>query len=166
MLDNPAPRVSNSLRAPTPVEPGSPPQKVGLRERQWGTKKPDLDPTVLTTVRKDVLAAAAKSLNEDPEGLKRSDLQAALDAQMGALAKCFDHSDVTSVGIYFEADPSGQARGVRVRGAPAETETCATSVIENLRFPAFKGNPVPIDFPISIRRRVEAVTAPGAKGPE
>jgi len=164
LAHNAAP-VSNSLRAPT-YDPAAKQGKVRLPSRQWGSKSngPGSMGKPLTNANKAILEAQGKSLNEDANGLKRPELQKALDEKMGGLSKCFDNSDVTSVGIYFEADPSGEARGIRVRGAPADAESCARGVIGSLRFPEFQGNPVPIDFPVSISRRTEIIhtTVPGA----
>jgi hypothetical protein len=157
--------VSNSLRAPT-YDPSAKQGKVKLPSRQWGSKTnvPGSMGRPLTNANKEILEAQGKSLNEDANGLKRGELQKALDEKMGGLSKCFDNTDVTSVGIYFEADPSGEARGIRVRGAPAEAESCARGVIGSLHFPEFQGNPVPIDFPVSISRRTQTIktTVPGA----
>lgn len=154
----PAP-VSNSLRAPT-FDPKAKKGKVNLPSRQWGTQSAN------TGGSKIKLAEQTKSLNEDANGLKRDQLQKALDEKLGGLAKCFDNTDVTSAGIFFEADPSGEARAISVRGAPAEAEACAKGIIGSLRFPEFHGNPVPIDFPISISRRVETAPKPAGGADE
>ena len=149
--------VSNSLRAPAAVGPKAKQGRVAMPERRWGVsdgKRP------LTTISQ-VSAAQARSLNDHPEGLQRSQLQSALDAKMGELARCFDNAEVTSVGVYFEADPSGEARGIQVRGAPPDAQACVSSLISALKIPAFKGNPVPVDFPLSIRQRVETITRTG-----
>jgi HAMP domain-containing protein len=116
--------------------------------------------------------AAASRLNDDPDGLRREDLQKALDASMGTLAGCFDGSDANSAGVFFEADPSGIARGIQVRGVPPATAACIQKTVASLKFPEFHGNPVPIDFPLSVHRRTverpaegdKAVTASAASG--
>ena len=155
--------VSNSLKAPVYQAPGKN-DKVTLSERKWGTRRGSGTPSSpLTTANKAMAAAQAKSLNDHPDGLRREELQKVLDEQMGDLAKCFDNVEVTSVGIYFEADPSGTARGVRVSGAPGASEACAKNIVTALKFPEFQGNPVPIDFPIRISRTVKTVQG-GAPG--
>lgn len=148
--------VSNSLKAPVYEAPGKN-DKVALTERKWGTRSMGTTSSPLTTANKAVAAAQAKSLNDHPQGLRREELQKVLDEQMGNLAKCFDNAEVTSVGIYFEADPSGTARGVRVNGAPGDSEACAKNIISALKFPEFQGSAVPIDFPIRISRTVKPV---------
>ena len=156
---------SNSLRAPA-YDPSAKPGKVALKSRKWGVNTgPGTMGRPLTNGNKTIAEAQAKTLNNDVNGLKRAELQKALDEKMGGLAKCFDNTDVTSVGIYFEADPAGEARGIHVRGAPEGAENCAKGIIGSLRFPQFEGNPVPIDFPISISRRVETVQKTGAENP-
>lgn len=160
-----APAVSNSLRAPVPRDPKLKQGRVELPEKSWGARRrEDGVGQPLTSADKNVLAAQARSLNDHPEGLQRKDLQAALDAQMGNLARCFDNVDVTNVGVFFEADPTGEARGIRVRGAPPAAETCVSGLIGALKFPPFKGNPVPVDFPLSVRQRV--VTANKNEAPQ
>lgn len=156
---------SNSLRAPA-YDPSAKAGKVALKSRKWGVNTgPGTMGRPLTNGNKTIAEAQAKSLNEDVNGLKRAELQKALDEKMGGLAKCFDNTDVTSVGIYFEADPAGEARGIHVRGAPEGAENCAKSIIGSLRFPQFEGNPVPIDFPISISRRVQTIQKTGSDSP-
>lgn len=153
--------VSNSLRAPAPADPKAKQGRVALPEKNWGTRRGENGvERPLTTANKAVLAAQAKSLNDHPEGLQRKDLQAALDGQMANLAGCFDNAEVTSVGVYFEADPSGQARGVQVRGAPEGAEACVRTIITSLRFPPFKGNSVPVDFPLAVRQRMQNIARP------
>lgn len=156
MLPTAAAPVSNSLKAPVYAAPGKN-EKVALTERKWGTRGMGTASSPLATANKAAAAAQAKSLNDHPEGLRREELQKVLDEQMGNLAKCFDNVEVTSVGIYFEADPSGTARGVRVSGAPGGSEGCAKAIITALKFPEFRGSPVPIDLPIRISRTVKTV---------
>lgn len=158
--------VSNSLRAPAPVDPKAKQGRVGMPERRWGTREDGSKYALNST--KAVLAAQAKSLNDHPEGLQRAQLQGALDAQMGNLARCFDNVSVTQVGVYFEADPSGEARGIQVRGAPPAAQDCVTNLIRGLKIPKFEGHAIPVDFPLSISQRVETVTTrpqPGSEGP-
>ncbi len=148
--------VGNSLRAPAPIDPKAKQGRVGMPERRWGTREDGSKYALNTT--KAVLEAQAKSLNNHPEGLQRAQLQGALDAQMGNLARCFDNVSVTQVGVYFEADPSGEARGIQVRGAPPAAQDCVTNLIRGLKIPQFEGHSVPVDFPLSISQRVETVT--------
>lgn len=98
-------------------------------------------------------AAAPGTLNGDPKGLRRAELQRALDGALPGLASCFrGESPPGSVGLSFEADPSGKIRNVRVGGGGAEAERCVTSTLAGVRLPAFEGKPVPVDFPLAIQR--------------
>jgi len=101
------------------------------------------------------------SLNGDPGGLNREQLQIALQAVMPQLTGCFANVTNGNVVVSFDADPGGTVRGVRVRGA-ADAETCVRDAVETIRFPRFSGNPVAIDYPISISRTTQVVTAPPA----
>jgi hypothetical protein len=56
------------------------------------------------------------------------------------------------VSVSFEADPSGRPSLVRVRGAPADAESCIRNVIQGVRFPSFEGHGVQVDLPLSFHR--------------
>lgn len=105
---------------------------------------------------------ATTSLNGDPGGLNREQLQVALQASLPRLSGCFSNGTDTSVVVSFDADPSGSVRGVRVRGA-VDAEPCVRQAIESIRFSRFSGNPVAIDYPINISRTTQIVTNPPAQ---
>lgn len=103
-----------------------------------------------------VTTGAPETLNGDPEGLKRDELQAALQGVLGRLAQCFVKSEVTSAVVSFEADPTGVPRGIRVKGAEGPTASCISGIVSAISFPRFSGNPVPIDYPISVLKQQTA----------
>jgi hypothetical protein len=95
----------------------------------------------------------AATLNGHPNGITRDTVNRSIQGSMGALANCF--TNVTQdpmVAVSFEADPSGHPSLVRVNGAPPDAERCIRGVMQGMRFPAFEGKGVPIDFPLSFHR--------------
>ena len=106
-------------------------------------------------------SAGAGTMNGHPNGITRETVNRSIQTSMGALATCF--TNVTQdpmVAVSFEADPSGRPSLVRVNGAPPGAEKCIRGVMQGIRFPAFEGKPVQVDFPLSFHRVVQP-TQPG-----
>ena len=99
-------------------------------------------------------AAPIETLNGDPNGLKREDLQAALDGAMDRFAGCVDAAGTTQVALSFDAAADGKAENIKVSGGPAGADKCVSSIVSSLRLPKFSGKPVPVHFPITVRRTV------------
>jgi hypothetical protein len=95
----------------------------------------------------------AATLNGHPNGITREGLNRSIQGAMGALASCF--TNVTQdpmVAVSFEADPSGRPSLVRINGAPPDAERCVRNVVQGIRYPAFEGKGVQVDFPLSFHR--------------
>ncbi len=106
---------------------------------------------------------AVETLNGDPNGLKREDLQKVMDGAMPALAGCFEGSEGSiSVAVSFDADPGGKATNLKVSGGGAGAEKCVSGVAAGLRLPSFAGASVPVHFPLSIRAPIRAKPAAAA----
>jgi hypothetical protein len=97
---------------------------------------------------------AIETLNGDPQGLKREDLQNALDGAMDRFSACVDSAGTTRVALSFDADPSGGAQNVKVSGGGASAESCVAAVVTRLSLPKFSGKSVPVHFPITVQRTV------------
>lgn len=97
---------------------------------------------------------AVETLNGDPEGLKREDLQNTLDAAMDRFTGCVDAQGTTKVALSFDADPAGGAQNVKVSGGGAAAEKCVAGVVARLALPKFGGKPVPVHFPITVQRTI------------
>jgi hypothetical protein len=111
-------------------------------------------------------AVAAGTLNGDPKGLRREELSRALDGALPNLATCFEtQGGPASVGLSFDADPSGGARNVKVTGGGAGAERCVSSALAAARLPAFEGAAVPVNFPLTIQRSTRTVAAPTPAAP-
>jgi hypothetical protein len=99
-------------------------------------------------------APAVETLNGDPEGLKREDLQNRLDAAMDRFTACVDAPGTTRVALSFDAAPEGGAQNVKVSGGGAVADKCVAGVVAGLSLPKFSGKPVPVHFPIVVQRTV------------
>jgi hypothetical protein len=106
---------------------------------------------------------AIETLNGDREGLKREDLQNALDGAMDRFSACVDSTGTTRVALSFDADPSGGAQNVKVSGGGPTAEKCVAAVVTRLSLPKFSGKAVPVHFPITVQR---TVTQPAPSAPD
>jgi hypothetical protein len=98
-------------------------------------------------------AAIVDTLNGDPKGLKREDINGALQAALPALAGCFQGSNAPpSIGLAFDAEPDGRASNIHVTGATPDGERCVSATLGSVKLPVFEGRSVPVQFPISVYR--------------
>src|SRR2546429_4920841 len=102
----PLPPIAHNepTRRPWPVEPPAP-----------AALPPDAAPTVIDT------------LNGDPKGLKREDINNALREALPTLAACFQGAGPPSIGLSFDAEPEGRATNIKVSGASPEGERCVSA---------------------------------------
>jgi hypothetical protein len=90
-------------------------------------------------------------LNGDPKGLKREDINNALQQALPALAGCFQGSGgPPSIGLTFDAEPAGRASNIKVSGASPAAERCVSASLARVKLPVFEGKSVPVNFPISV----------------
>jgi hypothetical protein len=148
------------LQAPPPEArpaPPPPPKAAKPAKARWGFDAPapprrQADPQP---------AVASDTLNGDPNGLKREDLQKTLDAAMPRFTSCFDSATGSvNVSLTFDAGPDGKPDNVKVAGGGSTADRCVATVVNGLRLPTFSGKPVPVSFPLSIQRTVTQTTAP------
>jgi hypothetical protein len=104
-------------------------------------------------------AAIIDTLNGDPKGLKREDINGALQQALPALGNCFPGEGPPSIGLSFVAQPDGTASNIKVTGASPEGERCVSATLGRTKLPIFEGKSVPVSFPITIYRPTE-VPAP------
>ena len=149
VLEPPAP-------APEPVKK----RKLAPPPPAWPASKPAAPPAPPAP---PPAAPAVETLNGDPEGLKREDLQDRLDAAMDRFSACVDAPGTTRVALSFEAAPEGGAQNVKVSGGGAATEKCVAGVVAGLSLPKFSGKAVPVHFPITVQR---TVTQPAPRAPD
>jgi hypothetical protein len=99
------------------------------------------------------------TLNGDPKGLKREEINNALQQALPVLAGCFPGSGgPASIALSFDAEPGGRASNIKVAGATPEAERCVSASVGSLRLPTFEGKAVPVQFPISLFKPVAPPT--------
>ena len=151
---------------PPPLEPGPPvpepvkPRKFAPPPPAWPSRP--AAPAPPPAAPKEA-APAVETLNGDPDGLKREDLQNKLDAAMDRFSACVDAPGTTHVALSFEAAPEGGAQNVKVSGGGATAEKCVAGVVAGLSLPKFSGKAVPVHFPITVQR---TVTQPAPRAPD
>ncbi len=110
-------------------------------------------------------ARLRESLNDDGQGLNRTQLNTAIQAVLPGLAPCFVGTPENNAMVTFEADPNGSPRAVTVTGVNAAAQTCIRDLISSVQFPRFKGNAVPISYPLSVHRTENPAPPPQAAPP-
>jgi hypothetical protein len=138
-----------------PAPPPLPPRAAKPAKQRWGFDPPAPPPRRQPAEP----AVAVDTLNGDPNGLKRDDLQKALDAAMPRFTSCFGSATGSvNVSLTFDATAEGKPDNIKVAGGGG-ADGCVTGVVKGLRLPTFSGKPVPVSFPLSIQRTVTQ-TAP------
>lgn len=141
------PLPARPLPSPVRNEPVNRPPPVAYRP---APPPPDAAPIALPN-----------TLNGDPNGLKREDINDALQAMLPSLAGCFPGAGPPTVGLSFDAEGNGRASNIKVSGVNAEAEQCVSGVLARAKLPVFQGKSVPVQFPISLYRP----QAPAAEAP-
>jgi hypothetical protein len=166
-------RVVEQPPLPTPQAP--PPvvkpvvRKAARSANPWGSTSFASDRPAAVAPRPVAVQArpaAVDTLNGDPKGLTREDLQKAVDAVMPTIAACFDGAEgAGSVAVSFDADPGGKPVNLKVSGGGPGPEGCVRGVLGGLRLPTFTGAPVPVHLPLAIRAPTRAKTAAAPPAP-
>lgn len=118
-----------------------------------------LGPAVLTDTPGTVARSAERprstvtppvnTLNGDPQGLKRVDLDRGMFGAMQSMSACFTPGTPNpTMNLSFEAEPSGRTSLVRLQGAPADAEPCIRKIVQEMRLPSFEGKAVPVEMPL------------------
>lgn len=95
------------------------------------------------------------TLNGDPLGPRAADFNHVVDGALPRVQKCFDSLPAGDYGIvvHYIVEPPGYTGGISVSGsAPQAAQDCARAVVNDLKFPAFKGNKVETDLPFTLKR--------------
>jgi hypothetical protein len=91
------------------------------------------------------------TLNGDPKGLKREDINNALQGALPTLASCFQGPGAPpSIGLTFDAEPDGRASNIKVNGASPAATSCVSASLARVKLPVFEGKSVPVSFPITV----------------
>lgn len=112
--------------------------------------------------------AAAKlpdggTLNGDPRGPRAVEFNRVVDGAVPLVRGCFERATLPAgdftVVVHYTVEPPGYTGAVSARGtAPQEVQDCARGVVENLKFPEFRGKKVENDLPVTFQKRVETKT--------
>jgi hypothetical protein len=141
--------------APEPLEPkvlrGS---RAGARKAGWDQPAAPLA-SAPRSGPVDAAAPRADTLNGEPGGPGRADMQKAIDRAMPSFQPCFrEATGSVNVSLAFSAAPSGRAEQVRVTGGGPVIDGCLARALGQLKLPAFSGAAVPIQFPLAVERTV------------
>jgi hypothetical protein len=71
---------------------------------------------------------------------------------MPMLSGCLQNASTGSVGITFDADPSGRAQNLKVSGGTPEVDRCVATALSTARIPPFEGRPIAVQLPLSVKR--------------
>jgi hypothetical protein len=95
------------------------------------------------------VTAPVDSLNGDPRGLTRGDLNRVMSDAVKQMSSCFTAGTPNpKINLSFEAEPSGRTSLLRVKGAPSNAEPCIRNIIQEMRLPSFEGKAVPVEMPL------------------
>ncbi len=97
------------------------------------------------------------TLNGNPRGLRREELTQAVDVMMAAASGCFPTGTNGSVGVHFDADPSGKARNLSITGADPVDTACLSALVLATKLPSFEGPAVPVDAPLNVQKTLTQI---------
>jgi hypothetical protein len=153
----------------TPPAPPPPPVHLGTRPVRAPSRNlppPPTAPQAQAQAADVVAAPRADTLNGDPGGPKRADMQKAIDRAMPSFQSCFrEATGSVNVSLSFSAAASGRAEAARVTGGGPVIDGCLTRAIGQLRLPEFTGEAVPIQFPLAVERTVTPAAASATRAP-
>jgi hypothetical protein len=101
------------------------------------------------------------TINGDPRGPRAAEFNRVVAEIQPRLGACFGRVELAAgewnVTVHYVVEPPGYTGGVTVRGnAPQAIQDCARQVVENMKFPEFRGHKVEQDLPISVKRTDKA----------
>ena len=99
------------------------------------------------------------TLNGDAQGPRAADFNRVVDGALPRVQKCFDGLPAGDYGIlvHYIVEAPGYTGGITVSGsAPPAVQECARGVVNDLKFPAFKGHKVESDLPFTLKRTEKA----------
>jgi hypothetical protein len=103
------------------------------------------------------------TINGDPRGPRAADFNRVIDGAMPQLRGCFEHATLPAgdfqVTVHYIVEPPGYTGAVSASGAaPKAVIECCRGVVENLKFPEFRGKKVENDLPVTFKKVVETKT--------
>ncbi len=95
------------------------------------------------------------TLNGDAQGPRAADFNRVVDGALPLVRACFDQLPAGEYGIvvHYIVESPGYTGGITVSGsAPPAVQECARGVVNDLKFPPFKGHKVENDLPFTLKR--------------
>ncbi|HEY2748633.1 MAG TPA: hypothetical protein VGL86_28625 [Polyangia bacterium] len=102
------------------------------------------------------------TLNGDPRGPRSAAWQTVVDHSMSLLQACFDRADLPpgeiTVSIHYTVELPGYTGAVTANGpAPKAVLDCCVKVVEELRFPEYRGTKVERDLSFTWAKRLPSM---------
>jgi hypothetical protein len=139
--DTPPPAAAAPVGAPDNVAPPT------------GTAANPRSEPVSPAVVDRALLPDGGTLNGDPRGPRPVEYRAVVDAAMPALQACFDRASAElpfgeiPMTIHYTVEPPGYTGAVTAKGnAPQAVLDCCQSVVEELKFPQYRGTKIERDI--------------------
>jgi hypothetical protein len=147
-VESSEPRVESPNLEPTPTAPAA---EEPVRNSQ---------PSTLNSQPK---IPDGGTINGDPRGPRAVEFNRVVEGAMPQLRDCFERAALPAgdfqVTVHYIVEPPGYTGAVRASGAaPKAVLDCCRGIVENLKFPEFRGKKVENDLPVTFKKTVETKT--------
>jgi hypothetical protein len=110
------------------------------------------------------------TLNGDPRGPRPAAWKPIVDGAMPALQACFERVDLPpgqlAVNVHYTVEPPGYTGAVTASGkAPQAVLDCCVKIVEELKFPEYRGTKVERDLPLNWSKRAIGMDGGAAAKP-
>jgi hypothetical protein len=99
------------------------------------------------------------TLNDDPRGPRPAEWQTIVDHHLSLLQACFDRAELPpgeiTVNMHYTVELPGYTGAVTARGpAPQPVLDCCIKVVEDMKFPEYRGKKVERDLDFTWAKRL------------
>jgi hypothetical protein len=142
---------------PPPVAAAAPP--TANAPPPSGNSANPLNEPVLAPPSSDRPMPDGGTLNDDPRGPRPAEWQTIVDRHMSLLQACFDRADLPpgeiTVNMHYTVELPGYTGAVTANGkAPRAVLDCCIKVVEDMKFPEYRGTKVERDLGFTWAKRV------------
>jgi hypothetical protein len=115
-----------------------------------------------TLARKDAARMPdGGTINGDPRGPRAAEFNRVIEGALARMPSCFASPDIPAgdiaIKIHYFVEPPGYTGAVTATGnAPKPALDCARGIVENLKFPQFRGPKVDQNLPFTFQKREKA----------
>jgi hypothetical protein len=157
--------ASDNVPKATSAEPSAPPSAA----TPSGTTANPLDEPVPVRADSPARLPDGGTLNKDPRGPRPAEWKTIVDGAMPALQACFDRANLPpgeiAVTMHYTVELPGYTGAVSAKGeAPKAVLDCCQSVVEELKFPQYRGTKVERDLAFTWSKRLTAPRAADGGG--